>query len=87
MAKPANYAVLFAGGGGLKSNHSRYFDSAKSNYEALLSRGVKAENITILYADGVKQGTTSEDFYTHLSINDLFEGLNGKPVDVNKLTD
>ena len=55
MAKPANYAVLFAGGGRLKSNHSRYFDSAKSSYEALLSRGVKAENITILYADGVNK--------------------------------
>ena len=49
-----NYAVLFSGGGSPYDNFSRYYNSTKSNYEALIKRGLKPENITIAFADGVE---------------------------------
>ena len=54
MSQAQNYAVLFSGGGRSLDNHSRYYHSLKQNYDLLLKRGVKAENILIAYAAGVK---------------------------------
>ena len=53
MSESADYAVLFSGGGYPDVNHSRYYQSLKENYELLLKRGVKSENILIAYAGGV----------------------------------
>ena len=78
MSESVNYAVLFSGGGGVKGNHSRYYQSLKENYDLLLGRGVSAENIIIAFADGVdvenpKKGL-SPLFDTHVQLdrNNIF---------------
>ena len=68
-----NYAVLFSGGGSPYDNFSRYYNSTKSNYEALIKRGLKPENITIAFADGVEINSNfSSDFTTNVQFEHLF---------------
>jgi hypothetical protein len=83
MAAPTNYAVLFSGGSNKYSNFSRYYNSTKSTYEALIDRGVKAENITIFFANGVDGEDTADQmngdylsgvYDTKIQTDHLFEG-------------
>ena len=46
-----NHAILFFGGVNPANNHARYYENLKKMYEEI-SRKVKPENITVLYADG-----------------------------------
>ena len=47
-----NYVVLFAGGYDARNNHARYYYNIKEMYETMISIGIEAENIYVLYADG-----------------------------------
>ncbi len=77
MSEAQNFAVLFSGGGKPVSNNSRYYNSIKSNYDALIGRGLKPENITLAFASGVDVDTKlSRDFDTKLQLEHLFEGIN-----------
>ena len=50
---PEDYAILFSGGGSVKSNYTRYYDQLKKLYETLINqRGVDPNNIYVLYANG-----------------------------------
>ncbi len=85
MSEAQNFAVLFSGGGSPESNNSRYYYSIKSNYEALIGRGLKAENITLAFADGVDLDTKlSRIFDTKVQLDHLFDGAN---LTSDKITD
>ena len=48
-----NYAVIFSGGGNIRSNHPHYYDDVKYLYQTLNATGnLLPENIYVLFADG-----------------------------------
>ena len=56
----SNYAVLFAGGGDPSSNHYRYYESIKKQYNLLVQhKGVNPKDIVLLFADGGKSFNTN----------------------------
>ncbi len=58
---PGNkYAVLFAGGGSVESNHIRYWNDLTVMYDILIASGYQAGDITVIYADGLPRLITTE---------------------------
>jgi hypothetical protein len=51
---PEKHAVLIAGGGSPDSNHIRYWNDLVTMYSILRANGYPAENITVIYADGLE---------------------------------
>ncbi len=83
---PGNkYAVLFAGGGSVESNHIRYWNDLTVMYDILIASGYQAGDITVIYADGLPPDDTTEgkrasdmpvDFVaTRGNIQRAFDGL------------
>lgn len=57
---PQKHAVLIAGGGSPDSNHIRYWNDLVTMYSILRANGYPAENITVIYADGLEPDDDTE---------------------------
>lgn len=51
--EPVNRAILFFGGSSPAENYSRYYDNLKEMIRGLQAKGIKSENIIVMYADGL----------------------------------
>ena len=54
--------MLFSGGWNAANNHQRYYDSTREMYQTLIDDcGLEAENIFVLFADGMAPGVDQSD--------------------------
>jgi hypothetical protein len=77
LALSSKHAVLIAGGANPASNYLRYWTELSSAYGLLRARGYAAENITVVYADGVARDGTMPVSYsaTKANIATVFNAL------------
>ncbi len=77
---PDRYAVLIAGGWNPASNHVRYWNDLATMYDILRSTGYAAQNIYVIYADGVPRDSSMPVHYsaTRANIANVFNELSGK---------
>jgi len=77
---PTKYAVLIAGGADYANNHPRYWNDLKAMYGILRSKGYKADQIYVIYADGVAKDSSMPVNYsaTKANIATVFNQLASK---------
>jgi len=77
---PHKYAVLIAGGADYANNHIRYWNDLKTMYGILRSNDYKADQIYVIYADGVARDSSMPVNYsaTKANIATVFNQLASK---------